>query len=100
MIIYTMSGQARHYAVAGGFVEVRSGNEVVVLSDATERAEEIDEARAEEAMKRAKQLMEGVRRDEVKFAEAAAALERSLMRLRVARKRRHGQTPTLNTGRN
>lgn len=76
------------YAVSGGFVEVRPGNEVIVLADAAEHVEEINIERAEEAIARAKKLMEGLHRDDVKFAEAAAVLERSLARLRVARKRR------------
>lgn len=81
--------------VAGGFVEVQQGSRVVILADAAERVEEIDVERAREARERARQAMEGYRaRDEVKFAEASAAFERALTRLRVAR-RRHAphQTP-------
>lgn len=84
------------FSVSGGFVEVRVGNNVVVLADAAERAEEIDVKEAEEAVTRAKQIMENTHRDDVKFAESAAALERSLSRLKVARKRRYREIPRQN----
>jgi len=57
-------------AVSGGFIEVRKNNEVVVLADSAEKAEEIDIKRAEEARARARQLMNGKRRDEEAFADA------------------------------
>ena len=85
-------GATRYFAVAGGFVEVRPGDNIIVLADAAEHAEEIDLTRAEDAARRAKKVMEGVRQDDVKFAEAQVALERSLMRFRVARERRHHAT--------
>ena len=88
------NGEVVPYAVSGGFVEVRPGNNVIVLADAAEHAEEIDVKRAEEAKRRARALLEGARQDEVKFAEAAAALERSLARLRVARKKKYRKTHT------
>ncbi len=43
--------------VAGGFLEVLP-DRVVILADAAERAEEIDEARAEESRRKAQQLLE------------------------------------------
>src|SRR3989344_2182574 len=43
--------------VAGGFLEVRPGNEVVILADAAEHEEEVDLARAEEARERARKAM-------------------------------------------
>ena len=36
-------------AVASGYVEVRTGNRVIILADAADRAEELDEAEVEEA---------------------------------------------------
>lgn len=79
-------------AVSGGFLEVNN-NRVQVLTDAAERAEEIDEARAEEARERAQRALESL--DRGRAAEAAvaeAALRRSLARLKVAdMRRRRGQ---------
>ncbi len=76
--------------VAGGFVEVKGSSEVIVLADAAERVEEIDIERAEQARRRAEQLMREKAYDKVTFTEASAALQRALARLKVASKyRRH-----------
>jgi F-type H+-transporting ATPase subunit epsilon len=73
--------------VAGGFLEVLP-DKVVILADAAERAEEIDEARAQAARKAAEEALASNETD----AAAAARLERAVFRLRVAelRRRRHG----------
>jgi len=80
-------------AIDGGFLEVR-GNRVTVLADAAERAEEIDVARAEEARRRAERQLEE-RETEVDLARVAAELQRALLRLKVAerRRRRTGARP-------
>jgi len=80
-----------HYlAVTGGFLEVRP-DKVIILADACERAEEIDVARAEAARRRAEETLKAGG-PEVDTAAAEAALRRSLIRLKVAerRKRRRG----------
>ena len=74
-------------AVSGGFIEVRP-NRVIVLADSAERAEEIDIARAEEAKKRAEQMLDERYAPEADAAKTEAALRRSLIRLKVATKRR------------
>ncbi|HVB97010.1 MAG TPA: F0F1 ATP synthase subunit epsilon [Chloroflexota bacterium] len=73
-------------AIGGGFLEVRD-NRVLVLADTAERAEEIDIQRARAAEERARQLL-AERRDTADLAQAEAALRRSLVRLKVARRRR------------
>ena len=75
-------------AIGGGFMEVGSQH-VTILADSAERAEEIDEARAEAARRRAEATMaqaHGLIEDAQK---AEAALRRSMLRLKVA-KRKHG----------
>jgi F-type H+-transporting ATPase subunit epsilon len=81
------------FAVTGGFLEVRD-DKVTILADAAERAEEIDIARAEEAKQRAERLLEQ-RETDVDLARVAAELQRSLIRLKVAerRRRRTGTRP-------
>ncbi len=74
-------------AVSGGFLEVRP-DRVIVLADSAERAEEIDIARAEEAKKRAEQRLEERYVPAVDAARAEASLRRSLIRLKVATRRR------------
>jgi len=74
-------------AVSNGVVEI-SHNVISVLADTAERVEEIDEQRAEEAKLRAQQAMTQ-RVGDQEYAVAAAALERHLVRLRLANKYRH-----------
>lgn len=80
-------GRFDYYSVFGGFVEVRPDSKVVVLASAAEHAEDIDEAQALQAVERAKSLLRE-RKDEVMFAEASAALERALVRLKVVKRKR------------
>ena len=78
----------RFFAVGGGFAEVRP-DEVVVLVRSAEAAEEIDIARAEEALRRAQEYLGGPEkeRDMEQRLAMEAALRRSLARMKVARKR-------------
>ncbi len=74
-------------AVSGGFVEIRPGNEIIVLADTAEHVEEIDVARAEEAKRKAEEEMKSEQtRSSEEIATIAAAIERNSARLRVARK--------------
>lgn len=74
-------------AVAGGFVEIGQ-NKIVVLADSADRVEEIDEKRAEEARKRAEELLKTKKMDTEEYATLAAHIERELAKLKVARKHR------------
>ena len=78
------------FAIGGGFMEVQP-HHVIVLADAAERAEEIDLARAEEARKRAEELLAKAKEGQADFEHAEAALRRSVTRLKVARKHRKGE---------
>lgn len=82
------NGEIQPYAIAGGVLEVQN-NRAIVLADAAEPAEAIDEQRAEEARKRAEELMREGKLDEEVYAETSALLERNLARLKVARKYKH-----------
>lgn len=73
---------AEHLATLGGFAEV-SGKRVRVLADAAERAEEIDEVKAQEALTRAK-LLRTQAKDQVALGEAVGMIERESARLKVA----------------
>lgn len=81
------NGKEELYAVAGGFLEVGL-NEVTVLADAAEHADEIDEARAEEARKRAEEVMAKEVQSEERYIAAQLDLQKHMARLRVARKRK------------
>ncbi|MFW6103359.1 MAG: F0F1 ATP synthase subunit epsilon [Chloroflexota bacterium] len=77
---------AYYLAISGGFVRVMPGS-ATVLADASERAEEIDIYRAEQAKARAQQLLEAAAPD-VDLATAEAALRRAVARIFVAEKHR------------
>jgi F-type H+-transporting ATPase subunit epsilon len=78
-------------AIGGGFLEVRD-NRVLVLADSAERAEEIDVERAHAAQERARlALAEGRRSNDIFQAEAA--LRRSQIRLKVARRHHADNLP-------
>jgi F-type H+-transporting ATPase subunit epsilon len=79
-------GEEMYMAITGGFLEVRP-DRVTILADAAERAEDIDAHRAEEAKRRAEQRLSG-KIATTDMARAEAALRRSLVRLKVAEKRR------------
>lgn len=78
--------QEEALALSGGFMEVRN-NQISILADTAERAEEIDEARAEAARERA-QVALRERPPDIDPATFAAALRQSQVRLKVARRRR------------
>jgi len=92
------AGEEEVFFVSGGFADIgREGDDqertvVTVLADAGERGHDIDEARAEEARKRAQEMLARQLSAE-QYAEAAALLERSAARIRVAdySKRRRGR---------
>jgi F-type H+-transporting ATPase subunit epsilon len=76
-------------SVGGGFLQV-ARDQVLILADTAERAEEVDEARAEEARRRAGEaLRTAVASGQRLEAEVARfALRRAEVRVQVARRRR------------
>jgi len=82
-IMVRNDGQEEFFFVGGGFLEVLP-DKVVILADVAERAEDIDEARAQEARKSAQEALAQDEGD----ADAAAQLERAIFRIRVAEVRR------------
>jgi len=86
-LIVKKGGDELSLAVSGGFLEVRP-DRVIILADTAERAEEIDMARAEEAKRRAEQRLAERYTPEADAARAEASLRRSMIRLKVAARRR------------
>jgi F-type H+-transporting ATPase subunit epsilon len=71
-----------------GFLEVKGGNEVVILADSAERVEELELEKIAAAKEAARKLLSEKRQvDDVHFTDAAAGLERELARERVAMKK-------------
>jgi F-type H+-transporting ATPase subunit epsilon len=80
----TASGQAGLLAVIRGFAEVLP-DRISVLAEMAERAEEIDLKRAQEALKRAQELI-AKGGENVDWDRASAALQRALVRIQVVSK--------------
>jgi len=80
-------GEESYLALSGGYMEVL-GNRVIILADAAEDVDEIDEARAQEAMERAQQRVAN-RESEAELTQALASLRRAQVRVTVARRRRN-----------
>lgn len=76
-------GTSGAMAISGGFVEVLE-NDITVLAESAELAQEIDLDRAEQAKKRAEERLAAAGAD-VDVDRAQIALERAINRLKVAR---------------
>jgi len=94
LVIHRADGEDEFLAIGGGFMEV-GPDHVTILADSAERAEEIDEDRAEAARRRAEEIMAEEYREGVDFARVEVAMRRSVVRLKVARRkrRRGGRAP-------
>jgi F-type H+-transporting ATPase subunit epsilon len=76
------SGTESHYAISGGFVEVRENN-VILLAETAERTDEIDVERVKAARDRAlKRIAE--KYPDTDIERAKLALYRALNRLKIA----------------
>ena len=95
-ILIRKDGVETYLAVTGGFMEV-IGNKVTVLADACERSDEIDEARAQEAVERAQERLAHQETD-VQLEQAVASMRRAQVRLNVARRRRPRSGSPLGSG--
>ncbi len=87
-------GEEELFTIAGGVIEVLR-DAVTVLADSGEHVAEIDEQRAASARRRAEELLaKGPPPDPDEYLAILAALRRSNLRLKVARKQRgHGPPP-------
>mgnify|MGYP001813768375 FL=1 len=84
------NGEEEVFFASGGFLEIQPGV-VTILADTALRAEDIDEAAAEEAQAAAQRAMEE-RTADVEFSAAAAMLAEAMARQRTLaelKKRRH-----------
>ena len=85
-VIARKNGQDHLLAIGEGFVEI-TGNRVAILTDMAIKAENIDEAKAEEARRRAEARM-AEKLDDEESALVAASLAHSLAQLKVKRRNR------------
>ena len=83
-IVARKNGQDIFLAIGDGFVEI-TGDHVAILSDMAIRAENIDEAKAEAARRRAEARL-GEKLSDEEAAAVQAALAHSLAQLKVKRR--------------
>ena len=86
VVTYKVAGKETQIVVSNGFMDVAPNNEVTVLTDSATHERDISVAQAEEAAKRAEEMMKEKteRRD---FLMAEASLRKALWELKIARKR-------------
>jgi F-type H+-transporting ATPase subunit epsilon len=86
-IVVHKNGQDFFLAVGDGFVEI-TGDRVAVLTDMAIKADDIDEAKAEEARRKAEARL-AEKLDDEESAMVNAALAQSMAQLNVKRRRTH-----------
>jgi F-type H+-transporting ATPase subunit epsilon len=85
--LWYRQGQEKHYvSIAFGFAEVQP-DRVTILAQIAEKADEVDVARAEAALKRAQERLASPASD-MDFERARVAMLKSLIRLQVASRAR------------
>ena len=87
-------GAAEHFAIVGGFLQVRP-DKVVVMAETADMSSEIDLEKAQEARREAEKALEGGFVEGADLSAARAQLQQALLRIRVAERRhregrRHG----------
>jgi F-type H+-transporting ATPase subunit epsilon len=87
-VMVRKDGDEEYFAIGGGFAEVRP-DQVIILADSAEHADEINFERAQQARERAVEAMEaGVSEDSAAYAQIEAALRRAQIRIDVSRRRK------------
>ena len=76
------NGKDQYVFVSGGFAEALP-DKVTVLAESAEKMDDIDLDRARSAQQRAEQRLADRSTEDIDFIRAQAALERSLVRLRL-----------------
>lgn len=86
-----IKGSEEVFAIAGGVIEVQP-DLITVLADSAENVAEIDVARAEQARRRAEDILkEGPPADTDAYLKLEAALRKSNLRLEAVRRFRSGE---------
>lgn len=82
---YRQGDRTAFLAVTWGYCEVLA-DQVIVLAERAERAEEVDRVRAQASMERARRRLSNLQDTEVDFLRARTSLQRALIRVQVSRR--------------
>lgn len=80
-------GQTEYLAVTGGFLDVSGEGKITILADYAIKSDEIEEAKAIEAKRKAEEAMRE-KKEAGDFAVAEADLRKALLELKVAKRRK------------
>ncbi len=87
-LVIRQGGREETFAIGGGVLQV-ANDHVIVLAESAENVEDIDVARAEDARRRAEQIMaENPPQDPAELAALEATIRRADLRVRVGRRQR------------
>jgi len=91
--IKNITNETKIMSVSGGFLEVLK-DKVVILADRAERAEDIDEKRAEEARIRAEELKkQAIHKDDVDYVALSSQIEKEIARTHAVKRWRKIKGP-------
>ena len=82
-LTYRKGGNTFHVALNWGYVEIED-DKVIILAETAEPADQIDLARAKEALGRAEDALKKLEPEDKDFRIMEAALERAIIRIQVA----------------
>ncbi len=88
-LIFKQGEETHNFAVAGGFLEMKENNQLVILADNVEHVDQIDIDRAQLAREKAvAQMSEIKNREDVDYARMQAIIDRESNRIRLGNKYR------------
>lgn len=82
---YRQGDRTGYLAVTWGYCEVLS-DQVIVLAERAERAEDVDRERAQAAMERARKRLSNLQDADIDFLRARTSLQRAMIRVQVSHK--------------
>lgn len=84
-LTYRFDNQSTHFAVTGGFVDCSPEGKVTVLADSAVRSDQINLAKAQEAVTRAKQALQNAK-DQKTTLKIELELRHALLQANIAKK--------------
>lgn len=87
--VHVEGGDVHHFYVSGGVIEVQPSG-VIVLSDASVRAQDLDEAQVLQAKAEAEEMLRN-KKDKLNYAEIEMRLSQEISKLQSIEKYRSGR---------